>query len=184
MPMQLSKHFLVTIPTKPYLKKYLLTKYGDPLLFTREHFFGMVVMAMAEHRGIYEKHNEEISFRRFDKFTTPIQIRFPRWILERSDYGSTIKRANIIMINKLFEERFDEDLCFFSAVMQAAGLELKEAREEFCRLHNIEIEIDITDEALKKKEYRHRNNEEKKFYAQLSSEKLPKLEQLTLYPIW
>jgi hypothetical protein len=40
--------------------------------------------------------------------------------------------------------------------LSLTGIEFKDALEDFCKRYNIEIEEDITFEALKKKEYRER----------------------------
>ncbi len=183
---QPGKHFVLTIPTKTYLKKYLNTLYGSPIVFTTINYFGMSLIGFLERKFYNRDSNEVITYQKFDVLNDQVNIHLPRHWLAKNNrgYGYDINTANIILLNKLFEERFEEDLCRFCLVYASAGVEIKDAIEEFCRLFSISLEEDISYEAVKKKEYRYRKKMEELFTPHLSREKSVIPDQLTIYPIW
>ncbi len=153
------KHFELTIPTKPYLKKYLHSLYGDPLIFTIENHFGICIAAFL-HRPLLFHHRKELLKMRTDKFEATLTIRLPFTILTERRGGYDISDRYIITLNKLFENRFEEDLWRFCIAMNLRKIETKDAIELFCSIYNISIDEDITFDALKKKEWRFRKKME------------------------
>ncbi|MBC7428908.1 MAG: hypothetical protein H7336_09875, partial [Bacteriovorax sp.] len=137
-----SKHYSITIKTKPYLCNYLHSLYGNPIVFTQDNYFGMTVQGFLI-RKFFKRHNNEITYRRFDKFDTDLNIFFPKWWKEQSHFGTHIPTMNIIYINKLFEKRFEEDLAKHCMLLDMCGVYTKKAIEDFCNMHNIEIDKDI-----------------------------------------
>jgi hypothetical protein len=172
-----ARYFSIEIPTKPYLKQYLESLYGDPITFSTDNYFGISLLGFLEKK-FYRKQTEAITHRQVDRFTSPLKVLLPKWWLTKSDFGTEIPEKNIILLNKLFEERFEEDLCKHCLLFAAVGVEIKIVIEEFCRIHNIEIETHITAEALKKKEYRYRISKQKEFYAHLSRQISVPLDQI------
>lgn len=85
-----------------------------------------------------------------------MDVHFPRYWAYQYKFKTQLPKCNIIYLNKHFEERFEEDLYKFCLVQTASGMQIKNALEAFCKLHHIEIEEDITYDALKQKEYRKR----------------------------
>jgi hypothetical protein len=163
-------HYSIQIPTKPYLKKYIESLYGTPTVFSIDNYFGMTVCGFLA-RKFFFRQNEEVVHKAFDKFNDQLQMYFPRWWMSQSHFGTDIPPQNVIFINKLFEERFEEDLSKYCLLMDLCQVEIKKALEEFCRLHSIEIDQHITFEALKKKEYRTRKNFSENYIANLSRQK-------------
>jgi hypothetical protein len=148
-------HFTLTIPTKPYLAKYLYTLYGQPIVFTTTNYFGTTLLGYITTR-IYLQNQAHVTHRKFDEFNTPLYVLLPFHWLKNYQYKTSISKVNIIYINKHFEERFTRELSWYCYVLSLTGIEFKDALEQFCKGHNIEIDEDITFEALKKKEYRER----------------------------
>lgn len=122
-------------------------------------------------RKFYFREDKEIVHRYFDKFNTKMQMYFPRWWMLQTHYGTDLPPQNIININKLFEERFEGDLSMHCILHNVCGVEIKDAIEDFCKLHHILIDEDVTFEALRKKEWRTRENFTKDFIANLSRQK-------------
>lgn len=166
----MANHYSINIPTKPYIKKYLEALYGSPVVFTQENYFGTSVLAYLDKK-FYARETEELTFRKWDKFTENLTIFLPRWWLLQSHFGKDLPRQNIIYLNKHFENRFEEDLYKHVKGRVRTGGQLKDAMEEFCKDHGIELEYDISYESLKKKEQRAREKFQKNFIAVLSPPK-------------
>lgn len=100
-----------------------------------------------------------------------MQMYFPRWWMLQAHFGLDLPPQNIILLNKLFEERFEEDLAKHCRLQEICGVQIKHSMEEFCNLHNIVVDEDISEDALKKKEYRTRQQFSKDFIANVSTAK-------------
>lgn len=169
----MSKGLKVTIQTKPYLKKYLHTLYGNPLRFTSDNEFGICLAAFL-HRPVsnlfntdpvpvlaYKSHdNKQILKMRLDSYESFIDIHLPKTFLTERRGGFDIKDQHVIVLNKLFEKKFEADLWRLCTVMNILGVEIKEALTEVAESYNIVIDEDITYEALKQKEFRYRKKME------------------------
>lgn len=125
-------HFTLTIPTKPYLAKYLYTLYGEPIVFTTDNYFGTTLLGYLTTR-IYMQSETHFSYRKFDQFNTPLQIHLPYYWLRSYQYKTEIRKCNIIYLNKHFEEKFEEDLCRHCLLLNLLGMEIKGALEDFCK---------------------------------------------------
>ncbi len=167
-------HFTIKLPTKAYLKKYLQTLYGspthlgNPIYFSTRDYFGMSMFSALEN-PLRIHHRPCITKVRFDSFDTIMEVKAPRWWLEKYQFGNSMAENQVITVNKLFETKFEEELYNFCSQLSFIGMETKDALLAFCDKYNIEMEEDITYEALKKKEYRFRKKVEKNT-AQLSRE--------------
>jgi hypothetical protein len=62
----------------------------------------------------------------------------------------------------MIEEKFEDHLCSFCKLYLKMGIEKKQAIQEFCEEHSIEIDEDITMDNLIKMEYRCRQKKDKK----------------------
>jgi hypothetical protein len=158
--MSQKKHFELCVQTKPYLKKYFQTLYGNParnkeIVFTTDNLFGICIAASL-FRPLQFHHRKELLKLRTDKFDARMDIHLPITFLTERRGGFAISDAHTITINKLFENRFEEDLWKFCLLKNIQDVETKDALEEFCQLYNIVIDEDITYEAIKKKEWRYR----------------------------
>lgn len=106
-------------------------------------------------------HTKEQLRCRTDKYSEPLQIHLHKSILtKRRGLGFDISDASTISINKFFETRFNEDLKKWCELGTIYKVEYKKNIEDFCMRHRIELEYDITFEAIKKKEYRFRKKSE------------------------
>ncbi len=159
----------LNLPTKPYLKAYLHALYGSPVIFNADNYFGIVMMGLLERPVRHQESPKVLKFRVFDKFDSTITIYLPKWWLTKYQFGHSLSNNHIISINKLFEQRFEEDLFKHCNLASIYKIDIKKAIEQFCVQHLIVIEEDISYDALKKKEYRYRKEKEKT--AELSPKK-------------
>lgn len=147
-------HFSLIIYTKPYLKKYLQSLYGNPIIFDKDNLFGVTIAAFLEKPLDFHVTKEELRCRT-DKYTEKLEIFLPKTILtKRRSTGYDLSDANTITLNKFFETRFTEDLARWCELGMVYKVEFKKNIEDFCHRYKIELEYDITFDAIKKKEYR------------------------------
>lgn len=149
-----STHFSLVIYTKPYLKKYLQSLYGNPIIFDKDNLFGLTVAAFLERPLDFHVTKEELRCRT-DKYTEKLEVFLPKTILtKRRSMGFDLTDQHTITVNKFFETRFTEDLVRWCELGLVYKVEFKKNIEDFCHRHKIELEYDISYDAMKKKEYR------------------------------
>lgn len=173
----MSKGLKVTIQTKAYLKKYLLTLYGEPLRFTSDNEFGMCLASFiyrpvsnSQQSGankeavpvlaLKSQQGKEALRMRFDKYDTLLDIHLPKNFLTQRRGGFEIKEEHVIVLNRLFEKKFESDLWHKCNLMSILGIEIKEALVLITDSYNIVIDEDITMDSLVRKEYRFRKKME------------------------
>jgi hypothetical protein len=94
-------------------------------------------------------------------FTIPYHY----WYLTKKE----ISPQTCILLNRYFENKFEEDLSTHVLMMDTEGHgKYKKAIESFAKLYNIEIDEDITFDGLKQMEYRFRKKNIKKSLCRLS----------------
>ncbi len=176
------KHFSLSIPTKTYLKKYLHKRYGLPIPVNSQSLFGMVMISFLEKKVYSDQPIADRDFR-YASFTDKVEVVLPAYRFYH--LGLHVTKEKAIVLNRYFEEQFEEDLyrhCLVRVDSERAKLHRKgkggcgydKAINEFAALHGIDLEEDITFECLKKSEYRHRKKLEKTFSGNvLSSGRAP-----------
>lgn len=170
----MANYFSVSIHTKPFLKKYLETLYGSPIIFQTDNYFGMSVAGLLDNPIEFHKTKAELRLRT-DRYTTRLDIHCPMTFLTKRRFGFHISDQHTISLNKLFELRFEEDLYKFCLTYSIMGIDNKVAIDDFCRCYGIEIEDDISFEAIKKKEYRYRKELENRA-PQMSRKKIASIQ--------
>jgi len=163
-------YFSIHLPTKPHLKKYLEAKYGNPVIFQMDSYFGLIIAAVIE-KNVYADRNKEVIHRAFDIYKEPIIIHLPISWLKNYRYGTDVSEKHVVYINKLIESSFEDELYMHCAVATIYNQQRKIAIENFCAGYNIDIETDVSFENLKKMEYRYREKILKKDKRNLSREK-------------
>jgi hypothetical protein len=118
---------------------------------------------------IYKVHDApKILRQRVDTFDSFMDIYLPKGILTHKDNeayvkvkgGFEISDQHTIILNKLFETKFAEELWKMTTIMNILGIETKDALIEICNTYGIVIDDDITFDALKQKEFRYRKKME------------------------
>lgn len=166
--------FTIHLPVKGYVKKYLQTLYGTNIIISTKTKIGQILLLHLSTNlsTKMDEHDIDLRMNRLTE-TLPLRIPFDYW------YRLKLKEVSphmAISISRFFEEEFKEEMydVVNRAVQFIPGLERKKAIENFAQNHGIEIEFDITYEALKKMEYRFREEREsilKKSMAGLSPQK-------------
>ncbi|THU34230.1 hypothetical protein FAM09_24745 [Niastella caeni] len=152
----MSKNFTINIPTKPYLAKYIASRYGHPVMLNNNTLLGIVVLSLLQkkvctHLNLRDQHLQ------FRTFTTQITFLAPWRYM--SHFGVDLSDDQIIQLNRAWDSQFDEELyyhCLRSINHASRYKGYNEAIEQFAENHGIIIGVDTTFECLKKTEYRFR----------------------------
>lgn len=143
---------LIEIPVSAYLKKFCDSFFGNPIHLDDKtsHAIAMkVFLSYPMQMDMFYQHE-------------PLRV-FPNTIylsVDRKKYVDIkIKKQNLQQIVKYLDRVFEEEMHRFvearvSKRTHSAGI--KRQIEEFCKLHNIEILEDVTDDAIIKQYYRYR----------------------------
>lgn len=155
--MKRANYFTLKILTKPYLKKYIHSLYGRTVIFSTANQFGTIIMALLEKPSVIRESKEKIKVQ-LNEYDAELLIFCPIWFIKKNMYGFDISENHMLSLNKFIEQRFTEDLYKFCYILNRIGVSLEDGIAEFCKCHDIEIDEDITLDALKKKEYRYRKH--------------------------
>lgn len=155
--MKRANYFTLKILTKPYLKKYIHSLYGRTVIFSTSNQFGTIIMALLDKPNVIRQSKEKIKVQ-LNEYDAELLIFCPIWFIKKNMYGFDISENHMLALNKYIEQRFTEDLYKFCYIMNKCGVSLEDAIDEFCKCHQIELDEDITLDALKKKEYRYRKH--------------------------
>lgn len=158
----MSKHYSVSLPVRPYIKKYIASVEGTPIEFKGTSMFCLILRAYMENKSYtgFSKTQLEtaIGYR-----TATVQIIIP--IKKIYTIGTEISPDGILLINRFLESLFERALVKFmnentSADGRYKGF--KEAYVAFAKLYSIDLEEDITLDGLKQMDYRLRKKIENK----------------------
>ncbi|MCK9402933.1 MAG: hypothetical protein M0Q26_06010 [Chitinophagaceae bacterium] len=163
----MESYFTVTLPTKAYLKKYLEAQYGHPLIFSINSYFGQV-LALVLAKNVYPDRNTAVVHKAFDKYDNFIDIKMPAKWLKHYRYGTDIDPKKAVYINKLVENKFEDELVNYCTLLDMFDIKRKDSLLDFCTRYNFEIDVDITFDSIKKMEYRYRQKNKEKYKRILS----------------
>lgn len=145
--------FSVKLPTKAYLKKYIEILYGSPVSFDTSSYLGKIIAVVLD-KNVFPERSRKVIHKTFDVYDKELTIFLPiRW-LEKYYYGTDVNAKKVVYINKLIEDKFEEELFMYCQALDLLGIERKDALLEFCAKYELEIDEDITFECIKKMEYR------------------------------
>jgi hypothetical protein len=158
--------FTFNLPAKTYIKKYINTLYGDPIIVDLKTDIGFLILCTLTSR-LDSKHsrgcNLDLSLKRYsDKIV--FKIPFHYFSIAKKE----VSPATFFLLNRFFENKFDHDLHRFVTANKVTKGDIKKNIELFLGRYNIESDIDISYDALKKSEYRYRKSLSKKFSPELS----------------
>lgn len=149
----MKSHFSVQLPTKAYLKKYIEVLYGTPVSFDTNSYLGKIIAVVLD-KNVFPERSRTVIHKTFDVYDKQLTIFLPiRW-MQKYYYGTDISAKKVVYINKLIEDKFEEELFMYCKALDLLGIERKDALLEFCNKYNLEIDEDITFECIKKMEYR------------------------------
>ena len=152
-------YFPVSFKTKPFLRKYLISVYGQRPFFSHDDYFGMAVAAALDNPKKLHADKKQKDFDQlFKRFTADITIFLPVYWFKKSMYGVEIGQDKVCFINGLIEKRFEEELFMMANFYKnVLDVDMKDAINDFCNNHDIELDEDISFDGMKKKLYRNRH---------------------------
>lgn len=147
------KEFTVTIPCKRYIRKYFNHIYGEEISLSHEDDFGDSILTKLSTKPIVRlsKQFMNIAFR---DFNDQLKFKLPFDFFYRVEH--TLNPQNIYNINRYLQNTFETDLFIIMNIGSAFGVERKISAEAFARKYKIEMDKDITLDAMLQSEYRTR----------------------------
>lgn len=161
------KSFTFRLPVKKYVQKYLTTLHGETIPAIMETDLGFVVLMTLSSRlegKVCRGYNNQ--WKDPYKSTVTFTVPYHYFYLTKKE----LSIHTCILLNRYFETKFEEDLSRFVDSFMVKGGKYKSAIEAFAEIYGIEIEDDISYEALKKMEYRFRKKNEELILRRLSPE--------------
>lgn len=155
--------YSVKVPTKSYLRKYIYAKYGQPIKLNYTTTLGTLILCMLDKEAFTVKMSEQKKEQRIQYMNDEIILTAPLTTMRWKGYSLT--KDKIIAINRYLEDLFVEDLhryCKFNIKDTAWRPGIKDAIFSFADAYGIDVETDISFEALKKAEFRYKKKNEKK----------------------
>jgi len=149
-----SRYFKIPIHVKPYVKKYIIAKYGDNIVISMKNPISIILYGFLQKNDIPIKKNKDIIEKRFAELSETFPLLIQRTNQYR--YGLNISPENNLLINHFFEQQIYTGIFHQCDAYSKVKLPIITAVEDFCRIYDIEIDKDINMEATLKAEYRHR----------------------------
>lgn len=190
------KTFTFRLPVKKYIQKYLTTVYGETIPATMDTEIGFLVLNTLGSRisaQVSRGYNSQLFAT--NKADVTFTLSYHYFYLTKKE----VTTQTGILLNRAFEAMFEEDLCRYVDAYYQAGKLIQDtidqlaghwrARQEmmasienidysrqkyilkFANFHNIDLEKDITLDALIKMEYRRRKKNHKESLCRLSGVK-------------
>lgn len=151
-------YFTVSIPVKPYIKKYITSMHGETILLHQGTNLGFLMLNVLSSR-LESKQARGYIDKWAGRYTEKMVFRIPYHFF--SITKKEVSPLTVVLVNRGFENDFEWHLCTWVEIQRRAGMETKKAIEAFCDHYGIELEVDISFDAIKKQEYRARKNFEK-----------------------
>lgn len=147
--------YTLTVSCKAYIKKYYSAIYGNPVVLNHLTDFGDTILTKMSTTPLSQINKTILN--QFDRdYNDTLKFQLPIDTFFRIDHELT--RQQVYSINRYLENVFETDLHMLVAVAGVFGVEKKLAIERFVSRFDIQLEEDITYEALKQKEYRYRKS--------------------------
>src|SRR5690348_7428990 len=102
-----AKYYTVRIRTKIYIKKYLVEKYGDPVVLNFGTLLGASIILGLSKR-IYNDMHELDRDIRYRSFTCTIDCKLAATQVDSCRIGLSLTKSHVIAINRYFELEFEE----------------------------------------------------------------------------
>lgn len=149
----MSTYYPITIPVKPYLRKYILWHNDgvEPLPVTRKSFPGLLLLGLLtkqyERADLDPGYTATITFHIHQKYADA--------------FGHTLPAAHIITLNTTFDHLFRQELYSKVDLAELKDLQIKDAIIAICQKYGI-TEDDFSYDAFRKDIYRYRTKKYQK----------------------
>jgi hypothetical protein len=191
------KSFTFQLPVKRYVRKYLLTKYGEfgvvPAKMESDVGFVILNTLASSLDGKVCRGYNAVEWKQNPEMIT-FEIPFHYFYLVKKE----ISPETCVLLNRFFENKFEMELCEYVDMVNQAGklrrtvvedfadqkgldknsslkrylngaeFTRKKAIEDFIRQYNVDIEVDVSYDALKQMEIRYRKKNQELFLRRLS----------------
>lgn len=155
----MSRYYNITIPVKPYIQKFFHPADGAPLYPKYHPILWLTIKPYLEYKcadglSLHQRHTQIVNL----KGKLVIALAQSKVKL----YGLQPKPSSVININKLLDYFFGKELYWYVSRCENVPGRYKgfyKTIEEFCVLHNISIEEDISTESLLNLYKRHREKQ-------------------------
>lgn len=166
------QHFTIHLPCKTYIRKYIIAHYTQ-INLPADNTFADVILAMLTSTLPTKLGKLQLD-EQLARYTDKLPIRLQFNLFYRVQHQITLH--NTIRLNRYFQNLFKEDLCnTVERIHRFTGIDRRTAIEYFAANHGIDVEIDITMEALVKMEQRYRTDKKQ-------NKSLPKTSTLPAIP--
>lgn len=152
------------IPTSPHLKKFISVEYGNPVKLDNGSLLGVVVISLLSKDSFHVALKPKEKSKLMTGYAATVSCCAPMSLMK--DYGHSISMDKVIQLNRFYEKLFYEKLFLFvqhRLNKSKRKMGVQDAIVEFCDYYSIELDNEISYDALKKAEYRHRTNQNKIF---------------------
>ena len=162
-------HFKFILPVKTYIRKYIEANYGEPTFIDLSTDIGFTILNTLASRLESKIGRGNIDIFQ-NRFVDKVEFKIPFHYLSLTK--REVSPQTIVLLNRLLENKFDHDMnSFITNSRVPYGTQIKTGIEIFTSNNNIELEVDVTFEALSKSLYRYRQTLGKKSSRKLSKER-------------
>lgn len=147
------KEFTISIPCKKYIRKYFNHIYGAEILLSHGDDFGDTVLTKISTRP-YVRLSKQFLNIAFKGYNDELKFTLPFDFFYRAQHS--LNEQHIHNINRYLQSTFETDLFIIMNIGSAFGVERKTSAEVFARKYGIEIDKDLTLDAMLQSEYRTR----------------------------
>lgn len=160
--------YCLNIPCKSHIAKYYSTIYGSPFDLTRKNDFADLLITKLDSEPA-RKLKSDVLTMALKGLDSGLKFKLPINLFYRID--NNITKHKIWNVNRSLVNAFNNDFLLTCTIASVFGVEKRTTIEKFAQHYGIILEEDITYEALKKSEYRLRQNAvfKNKFLVLLSS---------------
>ncbi len=151
----LSDYYLISIPVKPHIKKFITSKEGDPVNPQKSSMTWLVIRPY-----LFYKTNDTLPLHKKEKLLHNLsdRIYIKLALSQQKNYGRFIRPSSAIFINRYLNYLFGKELYW-----HVMATDMKEGRYKgyntalisFCEKHDIIVYEDISLDALQKLFFRH-----------------------------
>lgn len=160
--------YKLSIPCKTYVRKYIEAKNGGAIKLSYRSTLGSYVyVCLEKESSTWHRKTINLLQKRYELLTDHITVLLPGTGDTLYRTGYRIPASKSLLINDFFEDLIIQEINFRCNTYERVGYSRNQAIEDFCDEYNIILDVDITQAALRKAEYRYRKDL-KKHLAQLS----------------
>jgi hypothetical protein len=147
--------YTVTIPTKPHIKSFIASLYGNPVRISNSNSLGVFLIGILAKKNFDAQMKPGVKGRYVQQLTDEIICTAP--LCKMAQYGHIARGDHFIQVNRYFESIFEEHLYFWvlnrvNRNKRRSGYQ--EAIESFMDRYNLHETVNYW--TLQKIEYRYR----------------------------